>query len=117
PVPFDGQPVQGFSATLPAGHGRYWVMPDNGYGAIENSADFDLRVYLVKPTFKAHGTGALSVQGHIELHDPNRKIPFALVNSFTKRRVLTGADFDIESLQRGPDGTLWFGDEFGPFLL
>ncbi|MGH3546185.1 MAG: esterase-like activity of phytase family protein, partial [Mycobacteriales bacterium] len=32
-------------------------------------------------------------------------------------RLLTGADFDIESVQRGADGTLWFGDEFGPFLL
>jgi glycerophosphoryl diester phosphodiesterase len=31
--------------------------------------------------------------------------------------VLTGADFDIESMQRDRDGTLWFGDEFGPFLL
>ena len=49
PVPFEGQPVQGFSATLPAGHGRLWVMTDNGYGAIENSADFNLRVYLIKP--------------------------------------------------------------------
>jgi hypothetical protein len=31
--------------------------------------------------------------------------------------VLTGWDFDIESMQLAPDGTLWFGDEFGPFLL
>ena len=54
---------------------------------------------------------------HIELHDPDHKIPFAIVNNFTSKRVLTGADFDIESLQRAQDGTLWFGDEFGPFLL
>ena len=32
-------------------------------------------------------------------------------------RLLTGADFDIESIRRAPDGTFWFGDEFGPFLL
>ena len=31
--------------------------------------------------------------------------------------MLTGADFDIESLRVAPDGTLWIGDEFGPFLL
>jgi hypothetical protein len=32
-------------------------------------------------------------------------------------RLLTGADFDIESIRRAPDGTFWFGDEFGPFLV
>jgi hypothetical protein len=32
-------------------------------------------------------------------------------------RLLTGADFDIESMRRDRDGNLWFGDEFGPFLL
>ncbi|HEV2928189.1 MAG TPA: esterase-like activity of phytase family protein, partial [Propionibacteriaceae bacterium] len=32
-------------------------------------------------------------------------------------RLLTGADFDPESIRRAPDGTYWVGDEFGPFLL
>jgi hypothetical protein len=32
-------------------------------------------------------------------------------------RLLTGADFDIESFRKASDGTLWFGDEFGPFLV
>jgi glycerophosphoryl diester phosphodiesterase len=118
-VPFPGQPVQGFSATLPAGHGRYWVMPDNGYGSIENSADFDLRVYLIKPALEtaAGGPGTIAVQDFFELRDPNHEIPFAIVNEFSDDRVLTGADFDIESMQRDRDGTLWFGDEFGPFLI
>ena len=31
--------------------------------------------------------------------------------------MLTGADFDIESIQQVEDGTFWIGDEFGPFLL
>jgi hypothetical protein len=30
---------------------------------------------------------------------------------------LTGADFDLESVRRAKDGTFWFGEEFGPFLL
>jgi glycerophosphoryl diester phosphodiesterase len=117
--PFPGQPVQGFSAALPAGKGRYWVMPDNGYGSIENSADFNLRVYLLKPDLEtaSGGSGTIAVLRHIELRDPHHEIPFAIVNSFSRKRVLTGADFDIESLQKAPDGTLWFGDEFGPFLL
>ena len=119
PVPFEGQPVQGFSATLPAGHGRLWVMTDNGYGAIENSADFNLRVYLIKPNVETArgGPGTIDVLKFFELRDPDHKLPFAIVNAFTKRRVLTGADLDIESMQRDRDGTLWFGDEFGPFLI
>jgi glycerophosphoryl diester phosphodiesterase len=119
PVPFPSQPVQGFSGLLPAGDGSYWAMPDNGYGSIENSADFNLRVYLIKPSFETAlgGSGTVKVQRFIQLHDPNHKVPFAIVHNWTRDRVLTGADFDIESIQRARDGTLWFGDEFGPFLL
>ena len=29
-------------------------------------------------------------------------------------RILTGWDFDLESMQVAKDGTLWFGEEFGP---
>jgi glycerophosphoryl diester phosphodiesterase len=118
-VPFASQPVQGISAALPAGRGRYWVMMDNGYGALENSADFNLRVYLVRPHYKTAtgGSGSVSVLRFIQLHDPDHKVKFAIVNNWTRRRVLTGADFDIESMQRARDGSLWFGDEFGPFLL
>ena len=31
--------------------------------------------------------------------------------------MLTGADIDPESLQRGRHGDLWVGDEFGPWIL
>ena len=33
------------------------------------------------------------------------------------RRLLTGADFDIESFRRDAQGHYWFGDEFGPYLI
>lgn len=32
-------------------------------------------------------------------------------------RLLTGADFDIEAIRRDRNGNLWFGDEFGPYLI
>jgi hypothetical protein len=32
-------------------------------------------------------------------------------------RLLTGYDFDVESIARAADGTLWVGEEFGPFIL
>src|SRR5262249_16315215 len=46
---------------------------------------------------------------------PNSSIP---VDPAIKRnRWLTGADFDIESFRQVKDGTFWFGEELGPFLL
>jgi glycerophosphoryl diester phosphodiesterase len=120
PVPFrERQPVQGFSGALDNGDGSFLVVTDNGYGTLENSADFILRVYTVRPDFKTRegGRGGMAVEGWFELRDPDRHVRFALTNHFTAERVLTGADFDIESFQRAKDGTFWFGDEFGPFLL
>jgi hypothetical protein len=32
-------------------------------------------------------------------------------------RLLTGADFDVESFRRDRYGNYWFGDEFGPYLI
>lgn len=37
--------------------------------------------------------------------------------SIRDNRLLSGADLDIESMQKDKNGHLWFGDEFGPFLL
>ncbi len=37
--------------------------------------------------------------------------------SIRSGRLLTGADFDIESVQKDKNGNLWFGDEFGPYLV
>jgi hypothetical protein len=33
------------------------------------------------------------------------------------KRLLTGFDFDIESIARAKDGTFWVGEEFGPYIL
>lgn len=114
--PFPSQPIPGFSAVLDAGHGEFWGMPDNGYGAKTNSGDFLLRVYRIRPDFKTAngGTGAVEVLGFIQLRDPEGKVNFPL---FRADRLLTGGDLDIESLRIARDGTLWFGDEFGPFLV
>lgn len=111
--------MQGFSAILNNDDGSFMVMSDNGFGSLENSADYHLRVYTIRPDFEtpANGSGTILVKGFIELHDPDQHIAFAITNDFTDQRILTGADFDIESIQKTPDGSLWFGDEFGPFLL
>src|SRR5918996_3872541 len=114
--PFPGQPIPGFSAVLDAGRGEFWAMPDNGYGAKGNSGDFLLRLYRIRPDFETAGggSGAVHVLSFIQLRDPDGKVPFPL---FRSDRLLTGADFDLESVRRTKDGALWFGEEFGPFLL
>jgi len=118
--PFIGeQPVQGFSAVLKKDDGSFYVMSDNGFGSKENSRDYNLRVYTIEPDFERSdgGSGTISVEGFFELKDPDDLIPFPIVNEWTSERILTGADFDIESMQMAPDGTFWLGDEFGPFLI
>ncbi|WP_159990683.1 esterase-like activity of phytase family protein [Pelistega ratti] len=117
--PFKSQPVQGFSAVLKNKDGTYMAMSDNGFGTQDNSSDFLLRIYHIKPNFKTSqgGTGNVEVLGFISLRDPNKLIPFPIVNQETNDRLLTGADFDIESLQQAEDGSYWIGDEFGPYLL
>lgn len=120
PVPFlNKQPVQGFSAVHNNGDGSFLVMSDNGFGSLENSLDYHLRVYRIRPDFRSKdgGSGGIQVEGFFELRDPDKKIPFTITEQFTAGRVLTGADFDIESMQKAADGTFWFGDEFGPFLI
>jgi glycerophosphoryl diester phosphodiesterase len=118
-VNFTSQPVQGFSCLVDVKDGSFWALSDNGYGSIENSADFRLRIYRIRPELKTEsgGTGSVSVESYIELHDPDRKVKFAIVNDFTTERVLTGSDFDVESMRFAPDGSIWIGDELGPFLL
>lgn len=129
----DQQPIQGISAIIHDGDpddGVYLAMSDNGYGTRENSADYVLCVYRVQPDFVS---GNVKVETVFELRDPRKLIPFPITADRSlvtfegqthpvdpvvrQQRLLTGADFDLESFRQLPDGTFVFGDEFGPFLL
>lgn len=151
PLPLlNKQPVQGFSAVL-AGPtaGSYLFMPDNGFGAKENSGDALLRMYAVTPDFKTAtgGTGTVSAANfktgaamagftsgsYIGLSDPNNLLSIKVQADYSRyynsatnplvdasirsNRLLTGADLDIESVRKDKNGNLWFGDEFGPYLV
>ncbi|WP_407926542.1 esterase-like activity of phytase family protein [Acinetobacter baretiae] len=117
--PFSSQPVQGFSAAIKNKDGTYTVMPDNGFGTQENSRDFLLRMYTLKVQFltKNQSQQNIDILKTIQLKDPNRLIPFEITHQNTTERLLTGADFDPESMQQLKDGSYWIGDEFGPYLL
>jgi len=134
PAPYPGQPVQGFSGTHALGDGSFLVLSDNGFGAKANSADFLLAVHQISPeTDDVDGSGETSYDKTVlTFSDPHRLIPWATwrdggcaaagtqPNGYTcptPDRRLTGWDFDPESLQVGRDGTLWVGEEFGPYLL
>lgn len=111
--PFVGQPLQGFSGIKSMGNGEFIALIDNGFGSKGKSTDTLLTAHHILidwPQSRAR------VSKSIFLHDPDKIIPFAIVNEHTDTRYLTGDDFDIESIQP-IDGSLWFGDEFGPFLI
>jgi hypothetical protein len=127
------QPVQGVSSVLRTSKGDFLVMSDNGFGAKTNSADYVLRVHRIAPDFKTKtgGDGTVGVESFITLHDPDYRVNFPIVADspmypaslipvdpdIRQHRLLTGWDFDIESVREAHDGTFWFGDEFGPFLI
>jgi len=112
-LPFKGQPVQGLSGIRNMKDGTFLTLTDNGFGSKANSPDAMLMFHVLKPDWKS---GAVERVSTTFLNDPDRKVPFRIVNENTPRRYLTGSDFDIESIQPIGDN-LWFGDEFGPFLI
>ena len=142
--PYTGQPIPGFSGIIPSPvWGTFIALPDNGFGAQNNSADFVIGFYEITPSFKTNGDlttsrGPVSVNRFTPFSDPagylnttfitdgpvyNRTNYYAtppiipVDPSITSRRLLTGADFDVESIARMDDGTFWVGEEFGPYLL
>lgn len=112
-LPFDGQPVQGFSGIKANGDGTFWSLSDNGFGSKLNSSDAALMLHHLKFDWEA---GSVDRMKTVFLTDPDKKAPFPIVLEGSDNRFLTGADFDIESIQPVSDG-FWIGEEFGPYLL
>ncbi|MAU20473.1 MAG: glycerophosphodiester phosphodiesterase, partial [Martelella sp.] len=112
-TPFDGQPVQGFSGIKAMGDGTFWSLSDNGFGSKANSSDAALMIHHIAFDWDA---GTVDRKETIFLSDPNMVAPFPIVLEGSDSRYLTGADFDIESIQPVEDG-FWIGDELGPYLL
>lgn len=99
--------------------------------------DFETGTVTAVNRFTGDELVDFTAESFITLSDPWHRIPFVIVAdgdvypgtpvaggapipvdaSIRANRLLTGADFDIESVRRAADGTLWFGDEFGPFLI
>ena len=112
-LPFQGQPLQGFSGIRALGDGRYLVLADNGFGNMANSPDAMLMFHVMEPDFE---TGTVDVLETTFLSDPDHIVPYRIVMEGNRHRWLTGADFDLEGMQPIGD-QIWFGDEFGPFIF
>ncbi len=112
-LPLDGQPIQGFSGIKTMADGAFWTLSDNGFGSKFNSSDSMLFLHQMKFDWAANKA---EIVKNVFLSDPNKIAPFPIVTEATETRYLTGADFDIESVQPVADG-FWLGDEFGPYLL
>jgi len=112
-LPFQGQPVQGFSGIKRMADGSFWLLTDNGAGSKANSPDFMLFLNRYAVDFK---TGRYKRLETVFLHDPDKRVPFRIVQEGTRQRYLTGSDFDPEGFQIA-GGHFWIGDEFGPYLI
>ena len=112
-LPLKGQAVQGLSGIRNMKDGTFLTLTDNGFGSKANSPDSMLMFHVLKPDWKS---GAVERVSTTFLSDPDRRVPFRIVNENTPRRYLTGGDFDLESVQPIGDA-LYFGEEFGPFLI
>ncbi len=112
-VPFNGQAVQGLSGIKTQSDGTFWTLSDNGFGSKLNSVDSALMLHHIKIDWAKNAVDRTET---VFLSDPNNKVWFPIVHEGTKERYLTGADFDVESVQPVTDG-FWIGDELGPFLI
>jgi hypothetical protein len=112
-LPLDGQPIQGFSGIKAMADGTFWTLSDNGFGSKANSSDAMLFLHQVKFDWE---TNKVDVVKNVFLSDPNKIAPFPIAMEGSETRYLTGADFDIESIQPVGDG-FWLGEEFGPYLI
>ena len=70
------------------------------------------------------GETARGGDGEVEIKDVDHAerpgttaCPSTSSTSDTRERLLTGGDFDLESVRVDRRGDLWFGEEFGPYLL
>ena len=98
--PYQGQPIPGFSGVIPSPRrGRFIGLPDNGFGAQTNSADFVIGFYEFTPDFKTTGDGTTSrgpiaVNGFTPFSDPHGYLSDAYITGRSRlqpRDVLSAA--------------------------
>jgi hypothetical protein len=97
--------TRGDDTSLPgAVVNKEFVAFNDRKGLLKNGAGVELRITADLDNYLS-GAGVGSDSG------------IAVDPAIKARRLLTGYDFDIESIARAKDGSYWVGEEFGPYLL
>jgi hypothetical protein len=94
----DGSSVPGVVSN------QTFVAFNDALGLLSNARGIDLVITADLPTYR-QGNGFGTDTG------------IAVDPSIRAGRLLTGYDFDVESIARAADGTYWVGEEFGPYVL
>jgi hypothetical protein len=95
--------ADGTTSPGPVVNDRFIAFNDRR-GLLKNGAGVELTITADRASYFS-GAGAGTDSG----------IPVDL--AIRDRRLLTGFDFDIESIARAKDGSYWVGEEFGPYIL
>jgi hypothetical protein len=126
-----------FNVMPDNGFGNKANSPDALLRVYTMKPDFKTGTVIPVNRFTGDELNEFTSESFITLSDPWHRVPFSIVAdgevypgtpigggaaipvdpSIRANRLLTGGDFDIESIRRAADGTLWFGDEFGPYLI
>jgi glycerophosphoryl diester phosphodiesterase len=85
-----------------------------GLEAAEHLGEALLQVYALTTDLE---TGRLEATAKFSLSDPHQHLGWPIARHFTAERGLTHADLELKSMVQAPDGTFWFGDAQGPFLV
>ena len=115
PAPGSVQPVGGFSALLRGPHGSYLAMPDNGFGSKANSHSFLRSTGLRgQARLERRATSVSSARSACATRITRSR---SSSSTTPRRSAISPAATSTSSRSASiADGTLWFGDEFGPFL-
>lgn len=107
------EPIRGFSSINLRDDGTYWLLGDTGHAAGARRRDVIVAFHHVYIDWIQGGARLLSVE---PLADPQRRLPFRIVNEASAGRTLTAADLNVDAMRIVGDHA-WLADDFGPYLV
>lgn len=132
-------PAGSFHMLVDNGFGSKANSPDALLRMYAVQVDWAAKTVAAADWSTGSALSGFTAASRITLNDSQNRMPFAIVAdglnypglttqgvvgatvpvdaTIRAGRLLTGGDLDIESVRRDRSGNLWFGEEFGPFLV